>query len=160
MSDQHHGVLHRHVSMFWGEGQSCIFEMLSSLQTNRSASSPVTLWCPEQDVDGAGAVHLVLLGNDDGEGCASSAHVLQSLGQRHLCVEEDQIHHHSQVADFAAHRFGILPTVVSESKDKQAGDKCAQARYEMKHSRNVSILGVLFGLDLIRGERRHTFGLC
>lgn len=81
VSDQHHGVLHRHVSMFWGEGQSCIFEMLSSLQTNRSASSPVTLWCPEQDVDGAGAVHLVLLGNDDGEGRAGSAHILQSLGQ-------------------------------------------------------------------------------
>lgn len=35
-----------------------------------------TLWCAKQDVDGAGAVHLVLLGNDDGKRSAGSAHIL------------------------------------------------------------------------------------
>lgn len=103
------------------------------LTTYRFAFSPLTLWCPEQDVDSAGPVHLVLLGNDDGEWRAGSAYIFQSLGQRHFCVEEDQIHHHSQVTDFAAHRFSILPTVVSESRTNRRRQTCTDAhRSDMK----------------------------
>lgn len=70
----------------------------------------------EQDVDRAGPVDLVLLGNDDGEGGAGSAHVLQRLSERHLRVEEDQIHHHAQITNLPSDRLGILPTVVCEAE--------------------------------------------
>lgn len=43
-------------------------------------SSFITLWCAEQDVDSAGPVDLVLLGNDDGKGSAGSTYILQCLG--------------------------------------------------------------------------------
>ena len=62
----------------------------------------------KQDVDGAGAVHLVLLGNYDGERGVCAPHVLQGLRQRHLCVQEDQVHHHAQVTRLPAHRLGVL----------------------------------------------------
>lgn len=72
--------------------------------------SSCTLWCAKENVDCAGAMHFVLLGDDDGEGCASPAHVLQSLGQGHLCVEEDKVHHHAQISHLPPHHFCILPT--------------------------------------------------
>lgn len=70
----------------------------------------------KQDVDGTGSVDLVLLGNDYGKGSSGSAYVLQCLGQRDFGVEEDQVHHHAQIADFPPDCLGILPTVVSEAK--------------------------------------------
>lgn len=75
-----------------------------------------TLRCAKQDVHGAGAVHLVLLGNDDGKRSTGSAYILKSLSKGHLCVEEDQIHHHSQISDFPPDGFRILPTVGLEAK--------------------------------------------
>lgn len=66
--------------------------------------------CAEEDVDCAGAVHLVLLSDDYGERSARPAHVLQCLGQGHLRVEEDEVHHHAQVTHLPPHRLRILPT--------------------------------------------------
>lgn len=51
----------------------------------------------------------MLLGDDDGEGCVGPAHVLQSLGQRHLRVEEDEVHNHTQISHLPPHHFRILP---------------------------------------------------
>lgn len=59
---------------------------------------------------------LVLLGNDYGKGSSGSAYILQCLGKRDFGVEEDQVHHHAQIADFPPDCLGILPTVVSEAK--------------------------------------------
>lgn len=69
-----------------------------------------TLWCAKENVDCAGAMHFVLLGDDYGKGCASPAHVLQSLGQRYLCVEEDEVHNHTQISHLPSHHFCILPS--------------------------------------------------
>lgn len=52
---------------------------------------------------------MVLLGDDNGKGRPPSAHVVQGLLQRHLGVEEDQVHHHAQVTHLPTHRLGILP---------------------------------------------------
>lgn len=41
---------------------------------------PFTLWRAKQDVDSAGPVDLVLLGDDDGKGSTGSADILQCLG--------------------------------------------------------------------------------
>lgn len=54
----------------------------------------------------------MLLGDDYGKGGSRSTYVLQRLGQRDLGVEEDQVHHHSQIADFPPDCLSILPTVV------------------------------------------------
>lgn len=79
-------------------------------------SSLITLRCAKQDVDGTRSVDLVLLGNNYGKWSSGSAYVLQRLGQRDFSVEEDQVHHHAQIADFPPDCLGILPTVVSEAK--------------------------------------------
>lgn len=46
---------------------------------NMLISSWITLRCAKQDIDSAGAMHLVLLGYDDGKRSTSSAYILQCL---------------------------------------------------------------------------------
>lgn len=67
----------------------------------------------------------MLLGNDDGEGCASPAHVLQSLGQGHFCVEEDEVHHHARISHLPPYHFCVLSTGSQTKRTKcQQFNKC------------------------------------
>ena len=101
-------------------------------------SAALTLRGAKQDVDGAGAMHLVLLGDDDGEGRAGAPHVLQSLRQGHLRVQEDEVHHHAQVPHLPAHRLGILPTVGLQTERRTDGQTHTQThRGYMKRLRSV-----------------------
>lgn len=69
-----------------------------------------TLWGAKHDVNSARTVNLMLLGDDNGKRRPSSAHIIQGLRQWHLCVEEDQVHHHAQVPNLPPHRLGVFPT--------------------------------------------------
>lgn len=69
-----------------------------------------TLWGAKHDVNSAGTVNLMLLGDDNGKRRPSSAHIVQGLRQWHLCVEEDQVHYHAQVPHLPPHRLRVLPS--------------------------------------------------
>lgn len=71
-------------------------------------------------------MHFVLLSDDDGKGCSSPAHVFQSLGQGHLCVEEDEVHNHAQISHSPSHHFGILPTEGQIVNNNQSSDYKSQ----------------------------------
>lgn len=68
-----------------------------------------TLWGAKHDVNSARTVNLMLLGDDNGKRRPSSAHIVQGLRQWHLCVEEDQVHHHAQVPHLPPHWLRVLP---------------------------------------------------
>lgn len=122
----------------------------------------ITLWCAEQDVYGAGAVDLVLLGNDDGKWGSGSPYVLQGLSQWDLCVEKDQIYHHAQIPDFPPDRLSILPTVVFKAKVNTDGrtHTHTQEKYEMTTSRQKTEYLKMICLLEQKKESGHTFALC
>lgn len=53
-------------------------------------------------------MNLMLLGDYDGKGGVCAAHVLKGLRERHLRVQEDQVHHHAHVSHLPAYRLRIL----------------------------------------------------
>lgn len=55
------------------------FQKKNKKNKNMLISSRITLRCAKQDIDSAGAMHLVLLGYDDGKRSTSSAYILQCL---------------------------------------------------------------------------------